>query len=570
MILQKTSQAVIATLGRTAMQAMAAVKFKRFNAQLKNASQVQRDWLLDRIARCRDTKFGRDHAYAEIRTLGDFRQRVPIGDYSRFASYIDSVAAGDTTALIPADEKLLRFTITTGSTGVPKLNPVTAVWLREYKHVWDLWGLKNFVDHPHQIGTRMLQMAGTWDMGRTSGGYQISMVSALLARYTSPFIRPFYSVPSDLNDIKDPVTRYYTALRLCILQRVGWIILMNPGTMIRLAQVGNEFAELLIRDIREGTLSDKFDVPQSLRERLAHKFSQKNPAGAARLQEIAQRTGTLLPKDYWNKPVIGCWIGGTAGFQIRYVPDYYGDCPMRDMGLVSSEGRHTIPLEDGKPEGVPAIGAGFYEFVPVEEIDAPAPTALEGHELQVGRDYYLVMTTAAGYARFHIGDIVRCTGFLHQAPLLEFVQKGTRVGDLEGEKVTEHQVLEAAHNAARTLGISLGNFTAVPNRLQNQHPRYDFLAEITDLPDPATARQFLEHLDQNLAALNFLWRARRKEGVLAPPHLWRLPARTWHKYLAEETARRGTGDYQFKHPGLVQDQAWLDQFQPVDIIMTSS
>ncbi len=566
MIFEKTTKAVIAGGGRAALGAVAALRFRKFNAQMERASAVQREWLLGRIARCRETQFGRDHGYGEIRTLEDFRKKVPIGDYTRFAPYIDRVAAGDTSALIPSSERLLRFTITTGSSGAPKLNPVTNTWLREYKHVWDLWGLKNFVDHPGKIGTRMLQLAGTWDMGRTAGGYQISMVSALLARYTSPFIRPFYAVPSDLNDIKDPVARYYTALRLCILQDVGWIILMNPGTIIRLAQVGNEYAESLIRDIREGTLTDRLEIPDGIRTRLAGKIQKPDPVGAGRLEEIASRSGGLLPKDYWKQPVIGCWIGGTAGFQIRYVPDYFGACPLRDMGLVSSEGRHTIPLEDGKPEGVPAIGAGFYEFVPVDEIDSPQPTALEGHELEIDRDYYLVMTTAAGYARFHIGDIVRCRGFRGEAPLLELVQKGTRVGDLEGEKVTEHQVLEAAYAAASSTGVPLGLFTAVPRRLEREHPRYEFLVEFGDMPDPAHARRFLDQLDQNLAGLNFLWRARRKEGVLAPPHLWRLPTGTWEAYTHAETSRRGTGDYQYKHPGLVQDVAWLEQFRPVDVI----
>lgn len=566
MILRKSSKAVISTLGRIAMMATGMVRLGKFHAQLPRASAVQREWLLDRIARCRDTRFGRDHGYGEITSLAEFRKRVPIAEYDRFGPYIDAVAGGDPSALIPADEKLLRFTITTGTSSAPKLNPVTTTWLREYRHVWDIWGLKNFVDHPGKIGCRLLQMAGTWNMGTTPGGYEISMVSALLARYVNPMIRPFYSVPSDLNDISDPVTRYYTALRLCILQDVGWIVLMNPGTIIRLAQVGHEHRESLIRDIHDGTLSSAFDIPQATRDKLAKRIRRPNPAGAARLRKLVERTGTLYPKDYWKQPVIGCWIGGTAGFQIRSVPDYFGECPLRDMGLVSSEGRHTIPLEDGKPEGVPAIGAGFYEFVPVAEIDSPQPTALEGHELQEGADYYLVMTTSAGYARYHIGDIVRCRGFRGEAPLLEFVQKGTRVGDLEGEKVTEHQVLEAAYNAAGTTGVPLGLFTAVPRRLIGEHPRYEFLVEVGDMPDPERAKAFLNQLDQNLAGLNFLWRARRREGVLAPPHLWRLPTGTWQRYIAEETGRRGTGDFQYKHPGLVQEATWLDQFRPVDVL----
>ena len=566
MIFRTLQSSVITTFGRAALESAATPKFRRLQSAMQEATRFQREWLMHRVAQCRDTRFGRDHGFSEIRSIAEFRKRVPVSGYDYFAPYIDTVAGGDPSALIPAHEKLLRFTITTGSSGVPKLNPVTTTWLKEYKEVWDIWGLKLFLDHPTHLGRKLLQMAGTWDMGTTPGGYKISMVSALLARYTSPFIRPFYAVPSDLNDIKDPVARYYTALRLCILDDVGWIILMNPGTMIRLAQIGDEHSDELIRDIHDGTLTTKLDIPSEIRERLRSRLARKNRRGSAWLEAIRNRTGHLYPRDYWRQPVVGGWIGGTAGFQVRYVPDYFGDVPLRDMGLVSSEGRHTIPLEDGRPEGVPALGAGAYEFVPVDEIDQPHPTALDGHELIEGRDYYLVMSTSAGYYRFHIGDVVRCNGFIGEAPLLEFVQKGTRVGDLEGEKVTEHQVLEAAHRAAKTLGIPLGLFTAVPRRLEREHPRYDFLVEITDLPEEAQARRFLEELDRELAALNFLWRARRKEGTLAPPHLVRLPEGTWARYVREETDRRGTGDYQYKHPGLVQDGTWGDQFAAVDVI----
>ncbi len=106
----------------------------------------------------------------------------------------------------------------------------------------------------------------------------------------------------------------------------------------------------------------------------------------------------------------------------------------------------------------------------------------------------------------------------------------------------------------------------MPRRLQREAPRYDFLIEQTDVPQPELARRFLQHLDNELAKTNFLWRARRNEGVLAPPQLLRLPENTWEKYIASEVSRNGTGDFQYKHPGIVLKEDWVEQFQPVDII----
>lgn len=538
----------------------------RFESKLHRSSEIQQEWLLHRIRLAQNTGFGKDHGFQQIRSLADFRRQVPIAGYDHFAPYIDAVAAGDTNALVPESEKLIQFTITTGSSGVPKLNPVTSTWLREYRKAWNVWGMKLFVDHPNQIGSRMLQMSGTWDMGRTPGGYQISMVSALLTKIQNPLLKPYYLIPDDVNLIPDPVARHYVALRLSIVQDVGWILLMNPGTLIRLAEIGDTHQETLLKDVRDGTLTQEFEIPVQIRKVLEDRHLKKHPARAKQLDKLAGSRGRLLPRDYWNSPVIGCWLAGTAGFQSRYLSDYFGDSPTRDMGLVSSEGRHTIPLADTHPAGVPSFESGFYEFVPADEKAEHVQETLLGHELTPGDEYRLIMTTAAGYYRFDIGDIVKCCGFQEQAPLLEFVQKSARVGDLEGEKVTEHQVVEAAHNAADKTGLNLSLITAVPRRLEFEQPRYDFLIEESDVPDSRIASQFLSHLDQEIGNLNFLWRARRREGVLKAPHLTRIAANEWQRCIRKEVDRRGTGDYQYKHPGLVTDESWLEQFEVRDTI----
>ena len=551
---------------RAALKSVKRSQHRNFDSQLPQASLVQRRWLQRRIHQCESTTFGRDHGFKDIRNLAEFRRRVPVAGYDYIAPYINAVASGDRWALIPDDDELVQFTITTGSTGVPKLNPVTASWIREYRRGWDIWGTRLFTDHPQHIGSRILQMAGTWDMGRTAAGHQISMVSAVLTRMQSALMKPFYAIPEVLNSISDPVVRHYAALRIGILDDIGWIMLMNPGTLIRLAEIGDQHKELLIRDVYDGTLSAHFEISDSLRSSLAAVIPPPDPKGAAKLEAICNRTGRLLPRDYWNEPVIGCWLGGTAGFPSGYLHEYFGASPLRDMGLVSSEGRHTIPLKDDHAYGVLSFGAGFYEFIPVADANGHDPVALEGHELEVDHDYRILITNSAGYFRFDIGDIVRCRGFSGQSPELEFIQKSNRIGDLEGEKLTEHQVVEAAHIAAGKTGVTLGFITAVPRRLRHEQPRYDFLVESTEIESNLQAEQFLRHLDAELGNLNFLWRARRREGVLQSPHLTRLAPGEWDRCIQEEVKRRGTGDYQYKHPGLVMDESWLEQFRVQDTI----
>jgi hypothetical protein len=556
----------LTALARVGVIPLYARRFHRFERLLHDARDVQRRWLFERLHRCRDTKFGRDHGFAGIQTLADYRRQVPVARYDYFAPYINSVARGEFSALVPEDETVDRFTITTGSTGKPKLNPVTSSWLKEYRYAWGIWGLKMLLDHRRIVGGKILQIVGTWNMGRTDGGIPISMISTLATRYLHPLVRAFYSVPYEISDIRDPVARYYATLRLGVADDVSLIVVMNPGTLLRLVDLGDQHRQSLIRDIHDGTLSSRFEIPAEIRRQLAPRTSLRDPQRARALENIVEQTGRLLPRDYWRSPVIACWLGGTAGFQSRYLPDVFGDSPLRDMGLVSSEGRHTTPLVDGKPEGVLSFTSAYYEFIPVAEIDSARPTTFEGHELQAGHEYFLLMTTSAGYYRFHIGDIVVCRGFLGQAPILEFLQKGDRCGDLEGEKVTEHQFLEAAGQAAEGLGLRLGYVTAIPSRLGRDLPHYAVVVELGDIPSREAAVRFLEDLDRRLMAANFLYSGRRRDGVLGAPRLVRIPTGAWDKFVQGEIARRGTDEIQYKHPGIVRDQAWLARCNPVDVI----
>jgi hypothetical protein len=541
-------------------------RFRRFERQLDRTAELQREQWMTRVARSRDTRFGRDHHFAGIRTLEDFRRQIPVAGYEYFAPYIDALARGDHESLLPASERLLRFTITTGTTGVPKLNPVTATWMKEHLDSWDLWNIKMVLDHPEMVGRKVLQLAGTWDMGRTASGVPISMVSSLVSHTARPIVRHFYALPNVVADIREPIAKNYTILRLAMTQNVGLVASVSPGNLVRLAEIGNSESRSLIRDIHDGTLSSAYDVPDPIRRQLQPYVSRPAPHEAQQLERMANERGVLHPRDYWSNPVIGCWLGGTAGFQSRYLPDYYGPAPLRDLGLVSSEGRHTIPIHDHSPPGVLAVTTNYYEFIPLDERNSQQPIALEAHELEVGHDYSLVMTTSAGIFRYEIGDVMRCQGFLGTAPVLEFLQKLGRCADLEGEKLTEHQFVQAANEAADEMHFRLGFVTAVPCRPQQASPCYVILAELPMIPVFDRARQFLAALDRRLIAGNFLYSAHRKSQVLGSPRLWRLPEGTWAQYQQAEMARRGTGDMQYKHPALVTDGAFLSRFTAVDVV----
>jgi hypothetical protein len=105
---------------------------RSFLRQTERTGDVQRELLLRRVARHADSQFGRDHHFQEIRTIADFRRRVPVRGYEGHEPYIERVRQGDLDALFGRGTEVLMFATTSGTTARPKTIPVTRESLRDY------------------------------------------------------------------------------------------------------------------------------------------------------------------------------------------------------------------------------------------------------------------------------------------------------------------------------------------------------------------------------------------------------------------------------------------------------
>ena len=131
--------------------------------------EVQEALLRGILAHQADTDFGRDHRFATIRTVADFRRQLPVAGYDYFEPYIARVRNGEFNALL-ADPRVHMFALTSGTTATRKYIPVTPQYLADYQRGWNLWGLKVFRDHPEVTLRPIVQMSGDWDEFRTEAG----------------------------------------------------------------------------------------------------------------------------------------------------------------------------------------------------------------------------------------------------------------------------------------------------------------------------------------------------------------------------------------------------------------
>jgi hypothetical protein len=542
----------------------ARARARAFLDQARLADEVQRDLLLSRVARHADSQFGRDHHFAEIRSPADFRRRVPIGGYDRHEPYIDKVRQGDLGALFGPGTKVLMFALTSGTTNRPKTIPVTRESLANYKDGWTIWGIRAFDAHPSILAGGLqpiLQLASDWRESFTPAGIPCGAITGLTAQMQNPLIRITYCMPPSASKIKDVESKYYLALRLSAYRDVGATVAANPSTVLGIARLGDREKETLIRDIADGTIDPKWSIPDDVRRSVRLRTRWKRKATARRLEAIVGRTGRLLPKDYWpNLEFLANWTGGTMGAYLRGYPEYFCDRPVRDIGLIASEGRFTIPLEDGTPAGVLDIARHYCEFIPEGQEGKDDPETVEAADLLEGRNYFIVPTTAGGLYRYMIHDLVRCVGFEGKAPLLEFLNKGAHFSSLTGEKLSEYQVVAAVNAAQRALDLPLRSFLVLPS--WGDPPHYNLLVEDADVPDHAALDRLAAEVEVQLRRVNLEYENKRETLRLGAIRPFRIPAGSWADFQRRRLSRSGGTVEQYKQPCLLSDLEAIEGFGP--------
>jgi hypothetical protein len=252
--------------------------------------------------------------------------------------------------------------------------------------------------------------------------------------------------------------------------------------------------------------------------------------------------------------VLAVWTGGSVGVFLPQLADLYGKTVVRDHGISASEGRMSIPLEDNTSAGLLDFYHHYFEFIPAEEYESPHRTVLEAHELEEGRDYYIVMTTAGGLYRYDIHDLVRCVGYKGQAPMIEFLNKGKHFANLTGEKLSEHQAIRAVEKAFGEMQLPIETFTVAP--VIEDHPRYVLLLE-PGSHDGRTS-ELAARVQANLQRLNEEYAAKTSSGRLLPLEIRYVPAGTWRALRHEKTNERGNFE-QYKHPCLANELEFAER-----------
>jgi hypothetical protein len=529
-------------LARGIMGALGGIAAGRFELETRRPAATQRRTLLRILRQNRETEIGRKYEFSTIRDEAEYARRVPVVTAEELAPSIARMARGEPRVLTA--EAPRYFCQTGGTTGTPKLSPVTPAYTREYQttiHTF-LHGVRR--DHPDIFHGRSLYFVGTAEAGRTEAGIPFGTMTGYNFRALPAFMRRLYALPYETSLIDDYEAKYYTILRLAVPQDVRLLVSVTPSTLLLIGQKLAEHEELLVEEISAGTLSSKLRLRPELREALARRLAP-DPACAARLRALRRASGgPLRPVDVWpNLRLLVCWKSGPSAPYIPELQRYYGRTPVRDAIYSATEGWMNVPLGDRGVGGALAVGTHFFEFF--EEDDA----ARRGHpllaeDLEVGRRYAILLTASSGMYRYDIKDIVTCVGRHHLTPIIAFSHKESGFSNLVGEKLSDAHVSAAAAAAGAETGLGLLYFTLAPSSAELP-PRYVACVELAREAAESEARRFLEVLERVLGEQAWEYAAHRRAGDLGPPELVLL-GRGTNDRLREAVMRRGGNEAQMK------------------------
>ena len=507
------------------------------------ASQVA--LLQDLLKQNQATRYGQAHRFSAISTFKDYADAVPLNTFQALSPYIERMKQGERN-ILTADQPVL-FNMTSGTTAAPKYVPITKKGINETANRSHQWLYRALKDHPKMLDQAFVCIGGSSIEGYTTSGIPYGSASGMMYESLPRALRGAFAIPFLLSRINDYELRYYAIARLALAREVSFVVTPNPTTLIRMAETGIRHQAEIVRSVRDGVLGQPFDTHPEDHEILNRigKQIKPDPARARFLETVIAQQGSLLPYACWKQlKLIGCWLGGSIGYQAAKLDAYFGDAiPKRDLGYVASEGCMTVPYQDTTPAGILALHNNFYEFIPHDESRGKQQQTRLCHELEQGRRYRIILTNHSGLYRYDIDDIVEVCGFYNRTPVIAFVQKGADILNITGEKLHVNHLMAVFRKLDSTCGIPVTHYRVVPNHAQL---RYEILIR----PDADVARDFwltsvLPLIDSTLAASNIEYAAKRKSGRLNAPCLHVMDA-SWVAEASRETSSSRRAGVQYK------------------------
>ena len=529
--------------------------FKGLNHFTSVPVETQEKILLKIMDDNKDTEYGKKIGFKDVHSVEDFQRIVPLSNYDTYADYVDRMMNGEKNLMMKA--KCIRYCTSSGSVGKPKVLPQSARALFNMQSMGfaatpacaKMWFEKHGKKFPKQIGPVAVILTGhkMKDGKMGNGAGQVPFT------YLKPISRFFMTTPNDFMypENEDAVDSTYFHLRFALQNKdVSFLGSMVVTLLTGMFDYLEQNWELICKDIELGTIDKSIKCPPELRAKWEKKFKPM-PKRALEIRRECEKgfddpiAPRIWPKFAWSYGM----VGSNLKFYVQKLRKHTGDAPIHNMGYAAAEGYMAMPVELDVNDYVLLPRSIFFEFIPIDDPECERPLTMK--EIEVGKEYELVVTNFSGLYRYQIEDVVRVTGFYNKTPKVEFLYRNNLAMNIANEKTTTQMVDWAALETQKKAGINFKGYSFYADTAHDP-VRYMLLAEPEEKLSEEKIKEFEKALDEWLNESNEKYFKYRRWGMIGEPKLAILKDNTYDDYR----------DY-LKKQGKV-----LNQIKPVTVINT--
>ena len=485
----------------------------------KDPMKVQEEFLLKLLDDNKDTEYGRKHGFANIHSIEEYRQSVPVTTYDDYAPYIERMSEKGERDLITAYD-LALYNKSSGSIGTPKRIPMTKKAIEifmMYNASYEAGILARCFGSSLAGGRTISLTLSNPDLKFMADGVPFGSLSDTSTLQAKPFWTKLFTSPIAASfAVTGTDTRYLHARYALIDPAPTRITCSFMSFTLEFFRYIESNWEMLVDDIEKGTIDESVELPENVRTELTKELVP-DPSRAKELRDIFSRgfDEPFVPKVWKNLKVIsGAATGTFKEYTAKMQERYTGSIPISRRGVSASEGAFSVSIGLDSCDSVLLSDSVFFEFLPEGEEDISKLVTLD--KLEKGKKYELFITNLSGFYRYSMKDVFLITGMHNNTPTIEFQYRADRTVSIMGEKTTETAVRAAAEMTAERCGFELVESSMYPD-IDNS--RYVYLFEIDKVPQELTYDMIRDTLEVCLAEVNPSMGDKVKKGICAPTGL---------------------------------------------------
>ncbi len=454
------------------------------------------------IAGAKNTSFGLDHDFGAIHSHSDFVKRVPIRDYEELKPYFERTANGEANVLWPG--KPLYLAKTSGTTSGAKYIPITRDSIPNHIN-----GAKNaLLSYIHETGNasfvdgKLIFLSGSPQLDMKNG-IHVGRLSGISNHFVPGYLRTNQMPSYETNCIKDWETKVETVV--------------------------------------DETLNERMTLISGIPSWVQMYFDK-----------IKERTGKPIKEVF---PDFSLFVYGGVNFEpYRAKMEATIGKKIDSIELFpASEGFFAYQDSQVEKGMLLILNAGiFYEFVPADEIHNESPTRLTIGEVELGKNYALIISNNAGLWGYSIGDMVQ---FVSKAPYRVIVSGRVKhYTSAFGEHVIAKEVEHALNAAVSEHGGEVIDFHVAPQvNPADGLPYHEWFISFAKRPENMKA--FAAKIDHSMQEQNIYYKDLIKGHILRQAVITEVSEDAFINYARSQGKLGG----QFKLPRLANDRKVADQ-----------